>query len=184
MAFSYGTKLTGFILDATRPDTVIGITAKVGNEAVKIEADKVVLCCGPQTQPICMKHFNLNLRITGMRGCSLDLYDVEGGPPITVSDYISGGLSHQLMPFKNNRLRIVGFSDFVSVENIDTLEGASTEAEALRKFPCHPLYPQVLLKRMQKVSVYSSFCICAFVRPRVISTSRIPFDVLIRSSLI
>ena len=100
MTFVHSARVDGFVFDPKNPSVVNGITCIIGGNAVTMQAGKVILCCGPQIQPMVKRHFRTNLHITGMRGCSLDLYDVSGGPLITISDYISGGLSHQAMPLR------------------------------------------------------------------------------------
>ena len=95
-----------------------------GSEEV-VKADVVVLACGVQTNKL-LPRGRRRLPLEGMRGFSVDLSGCQNGgreghnlPEVGVVDFSSGDLNFQLTPFERDRLRIVGFADFVGEDGKD-----------------------------------------------------------------
>jgi glycine/D-amino acid oxidase-like deaminating enzyme len=103
-------------------NTVRLVDAKGGSDEV-VEADVVVLACGIYTNTL-LPGGKRRLPMEGMRGFSIDLGGcamADGGalPDVGIVDFSSGDLNFQLTPFGKNRVRIVGFADFVGTEGMD-----------------------------------------------------------------
>jgi len=139
--FRFKTLVEGFVLDENKKAT--GII--VAGQEEPIDADHIVLCCGPQAQPFVLKHFGIDLYIQGLRGCAIDLYGVKNGPTVSISDMVCGALNYQTTPYADNRVRLIGFADFVPIpENQDG-------SGPLDKVSGNPDYEKILLERTKLV---------------------------------
>ena len=140
--FLFNTPVDSLVVDRdeTGRKRVRGV--RVGEK--KLGADAVVLCTGAEANYLLEKDASTSVPLMGMKGCSIDFYDVENAPTEQVSDYTSGKLNYQASPFPGNRLRVTGFADIVSCKR-------ATAAKADAGVQCEPHYEDSLLRYTKSV---------------------------------
>eukprot|EP00510_Aplanochytrium_minuta_P000663 CAMPEP_0184020118 /NCGR_PEP_ID=MMETSP0954-20121128/9164_1 /TAXON_ID=627963 /ORGANISM="Aplanochytrium sp, Strain PBS07" /LENGTH=463 /DNA_ID=CAMNT_0026301929 /DNA_START=115 /DNA_END=1503 /DNA_ORIENTATION=+ len=108
------------------------------------KADAVVICCGVQSGHFIKQFGYVGEPIVPMKGCSIELYGVKNGPTMTVADK-SSSFSYQISPFKDGRVRIVGFADF------DNDFGEAVSKGCPNGVVCRENYKKTLLEHTRKL---------------------------------
>ena len=121
---------TASIIDG---NTVRLVDSKGGSGTV-VQADVVILACGGDTYSL-LPGGQRRLPMEGMRGFSIDLEGCamsngEPLPDVCIVDFSSGDLNFQLIPFEKNRVRIVGFADFVGAKGMDRDRHSNVESDS------------------------------------------------------
>eukprot|EP00035_Acanthoeca_spectabilis_P039318 m.61135 g.61135 ORF g.61135 m.61135 type:complete len:523 (+) comp9543_c0_seq1:118-1686(+) len=85
-----------------------------------IPADDIVLACGFRTPELCPLGPS-RIPIQPIRGFSIELHgctsaDKGGLPTVAFADYSCGGVQYQLIPFPENKMRLIGFADLVGLD--------------------------------------------------------------------
>jgi D-amino-acid dehydrogenase len=85
-----------------------------------VAADDVVLACGIHTPALCPLG-SARVPIQPIRGFSIELHgcsntDGSALPTTAIADYSCGGVQHQLVPFADDKIRVVGFADLVGLD--------------------------------------------------------------------
>jgi D-amino-acid dehydrogenase len=115
--------------------------------ATQIPADEVVLCAGPWTRRLVSPFLGLtqSLPLEYMRGCSVDLLGCSNAPSTSVVDGDSGDLYYQAVPFRDARVRVIGYADFVPLGDMAVggdLNGTELLKEKLLEYTRYTL-PQL-----------------------------------------
>ena len=115
VSFKYNTTVKELLYKNDDPKECIGVAIDDGSGSTIIECEKVIVCAGINTP----KLTSLKLPMHGMQGYSIDLLDcrsTEGDnlPSVAIADQGSDQLYFQITPYKNGRIRLVGFGNFTN----------------------------------------------------------------------
>lgn len=135
--FLFDTPVDGLIMDqdASGKHLVKGVHLREED----LTADAVVLCTGADANILLEQDADTTVPLMGMKGCSIDFYDVQNAPTEQISDYTSGKLNYQASPFPGGRVRVTGFADIVSCRR-----AAGSDLQA--GVQCEPHYEESLLR--------------------------------------
>jgi len=113
--FRFNTRVAG--LSKTNEGRVDGVVLDDGSV---ITADHVVVASGPWAKEFVKRELGVDLPIMPVRGCSVDLQDVENGPSVGLADMASHNPPHFQMTPYGNRLRLIGFAQSAATPNADS----------------------------------------------------------------
>ncbi|GBG32829.1 Hypothetical Protein FCC1311_090542 [Hondaea fermentalgiana] len=108
-----------------------------------LEADHVVLCCGPSTNAVQRELGMTALPMVGLRGASIDLHGVEYGPRAGIADYVSGDLGFQLTPLEDGTVRLAGFADLIGDGSTPVTEAQCERYGTALKTRARLLFPHM-----------------------------------------